>query len=204
MRNRTVRRAAFCMLFIICLLLILPACAEGLVSDLKKSEETDGNASGQFSFRAGVTWEMTVNDVQQLENETMVERRQKEWTVLYLQNRVSVSNYYAYLAYIFHQDKLRMIMYEFENEPDSSFLYLTGALDSVYGAEKETTARDVMMIMDQLYPGRYTDEQLKNVISWSAPDGTRIFLYSYAENAFAILYASPETAEAGNYNTQGL
>lgn len=181
----------------------VPAAGEGLVSDLKKTEPVQVTAE-PFSFRNGVQWLMDSKQVQATETVPMVERSQGEWSVLYPQSKVQVSRFSGYLAYIFHQNQLRMIMYEFEKEPDSTYAYLRGALKSVYGETEEAEAQEVVMIMDQLYPGRYSAEQLKEITRWSRTDGTRIYLYRYSETAFAILYAEALTAGNGQFNTSGL
>ena len=46
----------------------------------------------------------------------------------------------------------------------------------------------IVGIMDQIYPGYYTADKLRNQQVWTASDGTLIYLYYYAENAYAILY----------------
>ena len=137
----------------------------------------------------------------------MVERKQGDWSILYTQSRVEVSRYFADLVYMFYQDQLKMITYDFGRDAgDGSFSYLEGALSSVYGEMTEAEAGEVIRVMDQIYPGYYTEGLLDRVRGWTAADGTLIYLYYYGAEAFAILYVSPGTGApgSGSYITTGL
>ena len=119
---------------------------------------------------------------------------------------VEVSRYFADLVYMFRDDGLKMIQYDFGTKgSDADFLYLTGALDSVYGEHDEPEATEIVRLMDQIYPTYYQAESIVNRKGWTAADGTRIYLFYYSAGAYTILYANPaDGAAQRNYVTTGL
>lgn len=185
---------------------LLAGCgaAEGAVPDLRTPESVP---TGVFQFRNGITWGMTPEQVQTIEQTPMIERKQDLWSVLYTRSRVEVSRYSADLVFMFRENSLKMITYDFGTTAgDGSYGYLIGALSEVYGEGLTPDAAQIVTLMDQIYPGFYTAERLTNPHGWLADDGTRVYLYYYAEGAFAILYASPEmnTPGSGGFITNGL
>ena len=181
------------------------ALADGAVPNLRGGTEQE-TADG-FSFRGGVRWGMSQAEIQQLEQTDMVERSQDGWSVLYTTSQVEVSRFQADLVYMFFQNQLRMITYDFGQDGNAaSYTYLRGALSSVYGETREPGAEEVVRLMDQIYPGYYTVSLLNQVCGWTAPDGTTVYLYYYGEGTYAILYAGPDnsSAGAGGYQTNGL
>ena len=147
----------------ICLLLALLLCGAGntaLGSGLSSlwvtaspapeatPEVTPGiltGAGGGFSFRNGIRWEMTRELVKALEAVELVGRENGEWSILYPTVKVDVSRYQADLVYMFLNDQLKMIAYNFGTTGlDADFQYLTGALDSVYGEHTEPDAGSIV------------------------------------------------------------
>ena len=186
--------------------LLLAGCgaAEGAVPDLRTPESAP---AGAFQFRNGITWGMTPEQVQQTEPTPMIERKQDLWSVLYTQSRVEVSRYAADLVFMFRENSLKMITYDFGSSAgDGSYGYLIGALSEVYGEGLTPEAGQIVALMDQIYPGFYTAERLTTPHGWIANDGTQVYLYYYADGAYAILYASPDMSApgSGSYNTTGL
>ncbi len=188
---------------------LLTCCAggglAGAIPDLHTAKPK--TPAGTFQFRNGAGWGDTAAEVQEKEGQAMVERKQGDWAILYTQSRVEVSRYFADLVYMFYQDRLRMITYDFGTDSGSgSFGYLTGALSSVYGEMSEAEPGDVIRVMDQIYPGYYSESLVTGVKLWTAADGTMIYLYYYAADAFAILYVSPAAGipVGGQYITTGL
>ena len=160
-----------------------------------------------FSFRGGVHWDMNRQSVQALETIQFIERSNGQWSILYPLEQVEVSRFKADLMYMFYGDQLKMITYDFGSGGSAAdFAYLTGALDSVYGDHAEPEAREIIGVMDQIYPGYYTAERLTSRRSWTAGTDTRVFLYYYSENAYAVLYVNLGTGSSGpeSYVTTGL
>lgn len=183
----------------------LSASAEGSVSsfrDLASSEKKP------FSFRNGVRWNMTPQQVSVIEDSQMEQFFSGEWSVLMTAAPVQVSRFTADLVYIFQRESLRMITYEFQTNCSMlNYQYLTGALCAVYGESMEANPAIIKGWMDRVYPDRYTTEWIRDGKEWSAEDGTYIYLYYYTKekDKYAILYASPDSVNSpGGYDTSGL
>ena len=161
-------------------------------------------APEDFRFRDGIRWGMTMQQVKALENENMVERSNQEWSIMVTTEKVAVSRFTADLVFMFRQDQLRMITYEFQRpDAEADFQYLAGALSSVYGEKQEADPSVVKTLMDAINPGRYQTEQMTQAYAWIRSDGTAIFLYYYGPGLFSVMYAAPDLG-GGLYQTQGL
>ena len=160
-------------------------------------------APNAFRFRDGIRWGMNPQQVQALETGKMTERSMAEWSIMLTDEKVVVSRFTADLVFMFRSSQLQMISYEFPRSGQDDFLYLGGALASVYGESEETDALTVKALMDVINPNRYRTELIKQPAKWTAADGTTVYLYYYAADSFAITYVSPEL---GNriYQTNGL
>ena len=173
----------------------------GSIRDLMNSEEKK-----PFSFRNGITWAMNQQQVSLIENIPMKQSSSSEWSVLIPESQVQVSRFYADLVYIFRQDALRMITYEFTKDCSMlNYQYLTGALCSLYGESREADATVIKGWMDRIFPNHYALEQIHEAREWTTEDGTSIFQYYYTVENYAILYICP-TTNGGNagYDTNGL
>ena len=164
--------------------------------------------TGRFSFRNGITWLMSPEEVKAAETGLQTEERsQANWSVVYSVGRVEVSRFFADLVYIFRDRQLYMILYAFApGETATTFAYLAEAISSVHGSRTRGEALEVVSLMDQVYPGMYTTDALSDLWAWVKPDGTRIFLYKQSNASFSILYVSPDSLLSGNgaYATNGL
>ena len=157
-----------------------------------------------FSFRSGIQWNMTRELVRALETQELTERVNGNWSILIPLAPVEVSRYKADLVYMFLNDQLKMISYDFgSGGTESDYQYLTGALDSVYGEHAEPNAAEILIYLDLIYPGHYSADNLLNRRGWTASDGTLVYLYYYSPTAYTILYVCPGAGQAG-YNTAGL
>ena len=162
-----------------------------------------------FTFRNGIGWNMSTEQVRVLEETPMTERTSTtgEWSVMLTNEKVTVSRFSANLIFMFRQNQLRMITYEFSTEKDSviSFYYLIGALEYKYGKSKDGEPQAVKNLMDRIDPNHYQTERIQQVHAWAAKDGTGIYLYFFNTDRFAILYACPELNTAGGeYDVNGL
>ena len=187
------------------LMLLAPAAgglAGGVIPNLK--DTPTASPAAVFSFRNGSQWNMTRELVKALETAELTERAQDSWSILFPLSAVEVSRYTADLVYMFYNDRLKMISYDFGTKgTEGDFQYLTGALDSLYGDHTEPAAADIIGVMDQIYPGYYSAERLTVRRGWKAGEDTLIYLYYYAENAYAILYVSAGSTPS-TYVTTGL
>ena len=161
-------------------------------------------APDAFRFREGIRWGMNPRQVKALESEGMTERTLQDWTVMVTTEKVAVSRFTADLVFMFYQEQLRMITYEFQRQQaGGDYAYLTGALSTLYGEKAEAAPATVKNLMDAVYPQRYRLDQITEPWGWTAADGTAVFLYYYSAEGFAIMYVSPELG-AGLYQTNGL
>ena len=186
-------------------LALLPVSALGMAPD--GWGEPAATTAPPFSFRGGVTWNMSRDQVRKLETGSLTERSQESWSILYPAGRVEVSRYQADLVYMFFNDQLKMITYDFGQDGTAAdYAYLTGALDSVYGEHTAPDPGIVAGLMDQIYPGYYNAERLTSLVGWEAGEDTRVYLYYYEPTAYAILYvmSGSGTGAPGSYNTTGL
>jgi len=164
----------------------------GLPADTGTPAITATPAPNAFRFRDGIRWGMTPQQVQALETEKMTERSMADWSIMLTDSKVVVSRFTADLVFMFRQNQLQMISYEFPNARQDDFLYLGGALGTVYGEADEADPLTIKALMDAINPNRYKTEQIREAAKWITADSTTIYLYFYAANAFAITYVSPE------------
>ena len=157
-----------------------------------------------FRFREGIRWGMNPQQVKALESENMVERVLQDWAIMVTTEKVAVSRFTADLVFIFRQEQLKMIVYEFQRQDaENDFQYLTGALCSLYGEQKEADPSMVRVLMDVINPGRYQADGLTKAYGWLLSDGTAVFQYRYAKDSFGVMYVAPELG-GGLYQTNGL
>ena len=193
---------------LLCVFVIAAACGStaesgntGSIRDLVVTEEKK-----PFSFRNGITWAMNQQQVTAIENIPMKQSSSSEWSVLIPESPVQVSRFYADLVYIFRQDALRMITYEFTQDCTTlNYQYLTGALCSLYGDNREANPAVIKGWMDRIFPNHYAQEQIRDAKEWTAADGTAIFQYYFTAENYAILYVCPTNSGGGaGYDTNGL
>jgi len=189
-------------------LLAAAACAqaEQIVPGIREMLEapTATPAPDAFRFRDGIRWGMNPQQVKALETEAMTERTLQEWSIMLTNEKVAVSRFTADLVFMFRQDRLMMITYEFQRQDaEGDFRYLAGALSSVYGEKTDASPERIRTLMDAINPNRYKTESITGACGWTAPDGTAVYLYYFSPGAFAVMYVSPELG-AGIYQTNGL
>ena len=160
-------------------------------------------APNAFRFRDGIRWGMNTQQVKALESEKLTERAMLNWSIMLTDGKVSVSRYTADLVFMFREERLLMISYEFQKNSQDDFLYLSAALCSVYGDKTEADPLSIKALMDTINPNRYKTDLITQACGWTTEDGTGIYLYYYSSDAFAILYASPEL-NTRIYHTNGL
>lgn len=160
-------------------------------------------APNAFRFRNGIRWGMNKEQVKALETEPMTEKIMQDWSVMLTNSKVTVSRFSADLVFMFLEDKLLMISYEFQRGTPEDFLYLVGALSSLYGEKAEADPMKIKALMDIIYPEYYDSEKITQAGGWNSADGTSVYLYYYSPEAFAIMYVCPELGSR-IYQTNGL
>ena len=164
---------------------------------------TSTPAPNAFRFRDGIRWGMNMQQVKALEPTPMTERLLQNWSIMLTNGKVTVSRFAADLVFMFREDQLQMISYEFQNCSADDYQYLGGALSTVYGERQDAEPLKIKALMDAINPNRYQTDLITQAAVWATADGTTIYLYYFTENAFAIMYASPELGSR-IYQTIGL
>lgn len=186
---------------------VCPGTAEsGTIPSIRESMQTEPDVQ-PFSFRNGIGWNMDMQQVRLMENSPMEERSSTEWSIMINSEPVTVSRFTADLVFMFYQNQLKMITYEFQSGASVlNFQYLLGALSSVYGDSVDTEGSVIKGMMDRIYPDRYRGDWIRDGHMWTAKDGTHIFLYYFSANTYAILYTCPELTvqSTGGYDVNGL
>ncbi len=125
----------------------------------------------QFSFRDGITWGMTIQEVKQRENSLNYEYLSRDdfpYSVLAYMN-IPVSMYpNATLIYLFREDILYGAIYETSNADNFTLQYLYKALRAKYGDSKPWSANEVVEFFTYLYGLMYLsgeDEAIKSMYS---------------------------------------
>lgn len=178
----------------------------GTIPSIRETLQTEQEVKA-FSFRNGIRWDMTTEQIRALENVPMTDRSSSEWSVMITAEKVKVSRFTADLVFMFYQDQLKMITYEFQSDGSTlDYQYLLGALCSVYGESQNADGIVIKRMMDQIYPDRYRTDWIREGKMWSLADGTHIFLYFFSSNAYAILYTCPQLTvqNTGGYEVDGL
>ncbi len=178
----------------------------GTIPSIRETMQSESEVQ-PFSFRGGIGWNMDMQQVKLLENSPMEERSSTEWSIMINSEPVTVSRFTADLVFMFYQNQLKMITYEFQSGASTlNYQYLLGALSSVYGDSVDTDGLVIKSMMDRIYPDRYRGDWIREGHMWTAKDGTHIFLYYFSANAYAILYTCPELTvrSTGGYDVNGL
>lgn len=157
-------------------------------------------AEDAFSFRGGVHWDASPDDVALAEGGISDYLYEMGDVFAFGYEGISVSRYTAYLAYAFLQGKLQVIGYQIRGG-EEDIAYLTTALRKVYGEETEADLDYLADTLTNLMNQRYTARQFGSARAWEAGDGTRIYLAA-EENAVSIYYLNPSLSVG--YNVVGL
>ena len=190
--------------------LILPAagCCETVsgISDWF-STPTATPSPDAFRFRDGIRWGMNKQQVQALEPTPMTERNSDDnntLSIMKTNGKVTVSRFTADLVFMFREDSLLMITYEFKSQTlANDYAYLSAALSSLYGEKAPAEPMKIKALMDGINPNLYKTEMIREPGVWTTSDGTTVYLYYYSSDAFAIMYVSPGLGSRV-YQTNGL
>ena len=158
-----------------------------------------------FSFRNGVHWGMTPDEVAAAEGREA--DFSEDLSAAYSQicfSDVAVSRYTAEIGYIYCGSALQAAVYGgFESDHQSSdFTYLSGALSSVYGQPESADAEELFAMTDHFGPRPEIDPA--SLIRWSLEDGTAVYMFTFAQD-FCILYINTGFFESSAaYDVTGL
>ncbi len=197
----------------LCLLLGLLLMCPCALSENDTSSTPAEEATG-FVFRNGVTWGMTLEEVQAQEGrEADTTEPFTDYVTASVYYRVPVSRYTANsLYYLFAEGALFLTNYEIaldllasDAERDADYTYLTNALSSLYGKANEIAPETISAFMRGI-TGRNDDFTGTRCLEWKAADGTIIWQFLFNDRYIEIFYISPafDFAQIGVYDTTGL
>ena len=192
MQEKNLKRLAATAVTLVMLVFLVSAGAEGIGGWFQSAEPTATPAPNAFRFRDGIRWGMNTQQVRALETSPMIERSMQSWSIMKSDGKVVVSRFTADLVFMFREDRLMMISYEFPQGNPDSFLYLSGALSSLYGEKTDADPMKIKALMDGINPNLYKAELITQACVWNNADGTSVYLYYFSQTDFAILYVSPE------------
>lgn len=154
-------------------------------------------AAETFNFRSGVTWGMKPSAVRGCEQLTDAQDYSINGYTVVLVPQANVSRYAARLLYLFDETGLKVAFYDFVDETvddTAAYAYLTSALAGKYGEPSEDAA-PIAVVLDQIAPGKYPEDEMQGVSCWTLEDDTLVAIVRYTDDAFMILYAAPGMAE---------
>ena len=160
------RRTAAVVLTVLLIIALTGMTGAETVSDIRDwfSMPTATPAPDAFRFRDGIRWGMNQQQVKALEAEQMTERSMQNWSIMLTDGKVTVSRFTADLVFMFRDNRLLMISYEFARQKDADdFSYLSGALCSLYGEKTPAEPLKIKALMDDDYKSEHI--QLSNAFS---------------------------------------
>lgn len=156
----------------------------------------DASATQPFTFRNGITWGMSPEEVAATEEGEPLSTKLDTGEILIYENS-RVSKYPSQLGFYFISGKLVMSIYVPENPNEEMLNTLRKAYDTRYGEEAEADPAACHAVMDRVNPGYYTEEQVAAfpMYRWVAEGDTEIWMVfenPAAEGQIGILYVSPD------------
>lgn len=157
-----------------------------------------------FSFRNGITWDSTPEQIAIAENRNSEPVKINDW-LLYMYNNIAVSNFRGDLHFVFSDENLLLAYYTFYRNPlsEDELLYLTEALISKYGQPSRPDMERLNVLMNAVEVAEYTISNLRN---WQLDDGTYVAQFCIDNETDCIMYFNEAKMlrVRGIYNTAGL
>lgn len=163
-------------------------------------------AEAPFSFRGGIGWGMPTADISAIEGrECDIEYAFDADHLIQFYENTSVSKYTADMQFVFWDDQLRLIAYDFHSAADAdAFAYLGGAMETAYGPSMISDPAEIADVLNHVVPDLYLPEELTDCYCWQLPD-TCIYMFRYPDASFAIVYTDSIYFEsATGFNVSGL
>lgn len=150
--------------------------------------------SESFTFRGGITWGMSREEVTALEKEaSFSEIDLGNYLSLSSSGPVRLSRYEANLAYLFSGDTLVMAAYGINESSPEVSEGLKQAYDTKYGEEQEASVEVFYGLLQKTGALPFSEEDIREstLYRWDAAGGTQVWMVLENES-LVILYVSPE------------
>lgn len=165
------------------------------------------NKTVSFTFFNGVRWGMTSEEV------TSCERKDADYTHGVREHLTEsdyddqqVSKYTATRAYSFADDSLFAVCYyRFSSKEKNDFMYLQGALTSLYGESLPLLPEKVYDFFSDV-SGEQITQTFSDCIEWQVNGDTKIWLFMLDSEEIYLIYISDsfDPSQIGVYDTTGL
>lgn len=188
---------------LISLVLIFVLCfsVSSVLAENETAVPAAAAASESFSFRNGITWGMSADEVRSAENRSEEYFREEGNITSLVFGYTDVSKYTAdFLMYLFVDDQLKSVVYIFnKNWNDASVKYFNGALTQLYGDPVEMTKEEITaeFSFDPWFDG----SAITAAYGWNAPGAT---IRLTVDTELDITYTDPSFTSIETYNTNGL
>ena len=154
-----------------------------------------------FSFRNGVTWESTWDEVIQAENASDYYEPNANCINF---PKVLVSNYSSALRYVFEDEQLVSIYYCLVYDWDQDdYSYLTEALTYKYETPSPASPERLLTLMNCI--DESDDYEINELTNWAMEDGTYIAIFKMDGQPYIMYFNEEKLLRlSGVYNTSGL
>lgn len=169
------------------------------------AEQSDETAS--FTFFNGVQWGMTSEEVASCEGKDADNTYgMREHLTESDYDDQQVSKYTATRSYLFADDSLFVVCYyRFSSNEKNDYMYLQGALTSLYGESLPLLPEKVYDFFSDL-SGEQSTFTFSDCIEWQVNGDTKIWLFMVDSKKIYLMYISDsfDPSQIGVYDTTGL
>ena len=188
----------------------LLALAAALVTLLTLGAEAEG-----FSFRGGVTWDATMDEVMALEEENAPSLEDEYIPgfpkLVEIRNAKVAGMTASSLAYLFREGLLIAFLYDFSAHTEADFQTLKTALTAKYGEPSASDPQAAAARLNAIAGQEFVKpEDLKGYAQWGIDGVTNIFITYIQPDNFTIFYENRQRMDAfihretDDVNTDGL
>lgn len=164
-------------------LLLLLGCA---------AASAEGAAATAFSFRNGITWASTAEEILALEGATGEDDYQVsqdgDFTAYILKD--GENDVITQLAYAYLKDQLIVVAVYYESQPVELYDTKLAELTAQYGEPAETDATHANELFAAANMGSL-DEGLSKISGWTLSDGTAIYLMIMYDEVYLFSFNEP-------------
>ena len=175
---------------------VRPAMWVNLESEIYRSENPQHGAAPQaeaepFTFRGGITWGMSPEEVIALEGEEYSEMENNGHPIIgYLD--VEISQYKGGLVYFFDDNQLALCVYSItDGNLNEEYDYLKKVYSGKYGEAQDFEWKKFKIFMNNINLPLHEETCVYTLCKWILADGTQIWLGQQDPDGIFIFYIEP-------------
>jgi hypothetical protein len=152
-----------------------------------------------FSFRNGITWNTTVDEMlaaEGVDSEEDYEYYDSGYAEMYMFD-VDMDGTWIQVAYGFVEDQPVLAAEYFEGEDKENFDLHQTELSQLYGQPTETDAVNAAPLLEAL-GSEDLDDGLTAIVGWTLADGTRIYLMVMYDEIYTFYFNADRLLAAGD------